>query len=161
DRGAAPRDAREEQDPPDRGRRALLRHHPQDRDVPLAAAHLRAALARDLRAGRHLLLLHVPHAAPLHELLAAAPRARGDHVRAGADLRADRGAAVRAERGPAMTRAVLFGCYAEGDGYPRPRLVREALEAAGVSVVGECRVAPGTSREGRYRAPGRAGLSIA
>ncbi len=62
---------------------------------------------------------------------------------------------------PRPPRAVLFGCYDAGEGYPRPRLVAEALEAAGVDLVGECRVDPETTREKRFRAPASAGLAIA
>jgi len=58
-------------------------------------------------------------------------------------------------------RVVLFGCYADGEGYPRPRLVREALERAGAEVVACCRVDPIGARWPRHRSPVRSAVAIA
>jgi len=62
--------------------------------------------------------------------------------------------------GGAAARVVFFGCYADGDGSPRPRLVRAAMERAGVEIVAECRADVVSGRKARYRSPLRAGLSI-
>lgn len=57
-------------------------------------------------------------------------------------------------------RVVFLGCYADGEGYPRPRLVRAALERAGADVVAVCRVDPLSGRFSRHASPFRAATAI-
>lgn len=61
---------------------------------------------------------------------------------------------------PSPPRVVFFGCFADGEGSPRPRLVRAALERAGADVVAVCRIDPLTGRLSRHESPLRSALAI-